>query len=85
MSRQVAVRTGSDLGVAIAEARAARGLTQQALATAAGVDRSYLARMESGLTVLLLDRALRVLRRLGAEVYVRLPAPAETNGGHGDT
>ncbi len=74
--RQVAVRSGSDFGVAIAEARQARGLTQQALAAASGVERSYLARMESGLTVLLLDRALRVLRRLGAQVIVELPETA---------
>lgn len=71
--RRVAVRTGSDLGVAIAEARQARGLTQEMLAAAAGVDRTYLARMEAGLTVVLLDRALRVLRRLGADVVVELP------------
>jgi transcriptional regulator with XRE-family HTH domain len=73
MARHVAVRTGADLGVAVAEARAARGLTQSELAKAAGLDRTYLARMESGLSVQLLDRALRVLRRLGAEVTVTLP------------
>jgi transcriptional regulator with XRE-family HTH domain len=43
------------------------------LAAASGVERSYLARMEAGLTVVLLDRALRVLRRLGADVVVELP------------
>lgn len=76
----VAVRIGADLGVAIAEARAARGLTQAELAAQVGLDRSYLARMEAGLSVILLDRALRTLRRLGAEVTVRLPAGAEPVG-----
>ena len=71
--RRVVVRSGSDFGVAIAEARRSRGLTQESLALASGVDRSYLARMEAGLTVVLLDRALRVLRRLGADVVVELP------------
>jgi transcriptional regulator with XRE-family HTH domain len=71
--RRVIVRSGADLGVAIAEARRACGLTQAALAAASGVERSYLARMESGLSVVLLDRALRVLRRVGAQVVVELP------------
>ena len=71
--KRVVVRSGSDFGAAIAEARRSRGLTQEALAVASGVERSYLARMETGLTVVLLDRALRVLRRLGADVVVELP------------
>lgn len=54
--------------------RAARGLTQQELARDAGVERTYLARLEAGATVLLLDRALRILRRLGATVTITLPA-----------
>ena len=78
--RRVVVRSGSDFGVAIAEARQARGLTQEALAATSNVDRSYLARMEAGLTVVLLDRTLRVLRRLGADVVVELPdATANTD------
>lgn len=70
---RVAVRSGGDLGLAVAEARRAAGLTQAQLADDVALERTYLARMESGLSVLLLDRALRVLRRLGAEVYVELP------------
>jgi transcriptional regulator with XRE-family HTH domain len=58
--------------VALAEARKARGLTQAQAASAAGVGRVYLAKMEAGLTVTLLERALRVLRRLGAQVVVEL-------------
>jgi transcriptional regulator with XRE-family HTH domain len=73
MANVVAVRAGADLGVAIQEARRIAGLTQSEVAERAGLDRTYLARMESGLSVLLLDRSLRVLRRLGAEVTVTLP------------
>jgi len=80
MARQVIVRTGADLGVALAEARAARGMTQEEVAAATGVDRTYLARMERGLSVHLIDRALRVLRRLGAEVSVTLPEEASHDG-----
>lgn len=71
--RRVVERKGSDFGVTIAEAWQARGLTQEALAATSNVDRSYLARMEAGLTVVLLDRTLWVLRRLGAHVVVELP------------
>lgn len=72
----VVVRRPSDLGLAIAEARAAQGLTQAELAEATGLERTYLARMETGLSVLLLERTLRVLRRLGAEVTVTIPVSA---------
>lgn len=72
----VVIRRPSDLGLAIAEARTARGLTQEQLATDTGVERTYLARMEAGLSVLLLERALHVLRRLGAEVTVTIPPAA---------
>ena len=71
--RRVLVRTGGDLGAAIAEARRARGLTQSDVAGLAGVSRVYLAKLETGLTVELLERALRILRRLGASVVVELP------------
>lgn len=70
---EVTIRAGADLGVAIAEARRAAGLTQVELAERAGLDRTYLARLEAGLSVLLLDRTLRLLRRLDATVVVTFP------------
>ncbi len=73
MRRTFAIRTGKDLGGAVRQARLAAGLTQHQLAERVGVDRSYLARMESGLTVVLLDRAVRALRQLGADVVVSFP------------
>ncbi len=69
----------ADLGRAVAGVRQARELTQEQLAEQAGVDRSYLARLEGGATTLLLERALRALRRMGARVTIELPeddAPA---------
>jgi HTH-type transcriptional regulator / antitoxin HipB len=73
VARTFTVRTGKDLGGAVREARLATGLTQEQLAERAGLDRTYLARMESGLTVVLLDRVMRALRQLGAEVSVTFP------------
>jgi transcriptional regulator with XRE-family HTH domain len=48
-------------------------MTQERLAEEVGIDRSYLARMESGASTLVVDRALRALRRMGATVTVALP------------
>jgi|BarGraNGADG00212_1021973.scaffolds.fasta_scaffold35286_2 transcriptional regulator with XRE-family HTH domain len=75
MQRQMTVRTGADLGAALAEARRARSLTQQQLAESVNLDRTYLAKIEAGTSVQMLDRTLRLLRRLGAEVTVTLPEP----------
>jgi transcriptional regulator with XRE-family HTH domain len=69
MARWV-VRQGRDLGAAIAEIRRQRGLTQEDLAETVGLDRTYLARLEAGSSVQLLDRAMLLLRRLGADVTV---------------
>lgn len=79
MRRQVTIRTSADFGTAVAEARRMSGLTQLELAEQTGLGRTYLARMESGLTVALLDRLLLVLRRLGAQVVVTLPAAESTS------
>jgi transcriptional regulator with XRE-family HTH domain len=73
MPRTFTVRTGQDLGAAVREARLAAGLTQEQLSEATATERTYLTKMESGVSVLLLDRALRLLRHLGAEVTVTLP------------
>jgi HTH-type transcriptional regulator/antitoxin HipB len=75
------VRSGADLGRAIAEARREQGLTQAALAERAGVSRGYLAQLETGKSGRLLDLLVRVLRRLGAEITVTFPtAPPPTDG-----
>jgi transcriptional regulator with XRE-family HTH domain len=79
--RTMLVRGADDLGAAVAEARRLRGLTQEQLATQSGIERTYLARLEAGATVLLLDRALQLLRRLGAEVIVQLPDEVHSGKG----
>lgn len=66
------IRSTSDLGRAIAGARELRGLTQQELADDLGVDRTYLARLESKADALILERSLRALRRLGATVTIEM-------------
>ncbi len=66
------VRTGDDLGRAVAGVRTARSMTQTEVAEMTGIDRTYLTRLENGATVAQIERALRVLRRLGATVSVEL-------------
>jgi len=73
------VRSGEDLGRAIAGARAAAGLTQAEVAASVNLDRTYLARLEAGLTVKALERSLRILRRLGAHITVQF-GPGEDHG-----
>jgi nitrogen fixation/metabolism regulation signal transduction histidine kinase len=53
--------------------RIVRDTFERNAAVDAGLDRTYLARMESGLSVLLLDRAIRLLRLLGAEISIQMP------------
>lgn len=74
-SRQVRnwlVHNPRDVGRAIAGVRAERGLTQAQLAEQLGIDRAYLARLESGADQLVLERAILALRRMGASVTVSL-------------
>jgi len=72
-SRSWSVRSPADLGRAIAGVRAERGLTQAGLSEAINVDRGYLARLEAGASQLVLERAIRALRRMGATITVTLP------------
>lgn len=64
------VRSGADLGRSIADLRGRQGLTQSELATQAGLSRDYLAKIEGGRTVSLLEHSLRILRRMGATVTI---------------
>jgi transcriptional regulator with XRE-family HTH domain len=66
------VRSAADLGRALAGARRQRGLTQEQMARELQIDRSYLSELESGSSALVLQRTLRALRRLDAEVTVTL-------------
>ncbi len=71
--RNWTIHNPADLGRAIAGVRAARDLTQSELASQIEVDRGYLARLETGADQLVLERALRALRRMGATVSVSIP------------
>jgi transcriptional regulator with XRE-family HTH domain len=73
------IRTPADLGRAIAGTRRERGLSQSTLADELGFKRSYLSELETGgEATIALERTLRALRRLGAELTVTLP------GDHGN-
>jgi transcriptional regulator with XRE-family HTH domain len=73
----IEIRRPQDLGLAVSEARRMAGLTQAQLSDDSGVDRTYLAKLEAGLTTLLLDRSIRLLRRLGARLVVELPTTTQ--------
>ena len=75
--QRLEIRRPEDLGLAVSEARRAAGLTQAQLAEQCGVERTYLAKLESGLSTLLLERSVRLLRRLGARLVVELPGDAD--------
>ncbi len=66
----IVIRRAADLGRALAEVRTRRGLTQQQVAELAGMDRTYLSRLENDSSSVQLERALRALRRMGANVTV---------------
>ena len=75
MERRWVVRSGEDLGRAVAEIRRQRHLTQQELADLGGLDRTWLAKLERGRSATVLDHLLRILRRLGATVTISFDAP----------
>jgi transcriptional regulator with XRE-family HTH domain len=80
VERRWTVRSGADIGRAIAEIRRSRGLTQAALATQSGLSRHWLAKMETGRSAVVLDHMLRVLRRLGATITISFFEPTSTTG-----
>ncbi len=65
------VQNTSELGRALARARAKRGVSQEALAAKLQMDRAYLSRMEGGLATEQLKRTFAVLRELGMELVVK--------------
>lgn len=56
------------MGAAIRDFRRQAGLTQGQLAHAAGIERSYLSRLENGLETEHLRRLLAVFRKLGVQM-----------------
>lgn len=80
MERRWTVRSGEDVGRAIGEICRARDLTQAQLATQSGLSRTWLAKMETGRSALVLEHMLRVLRRLGATVTITFTEAAGPSG-----
>lgn len=81
MESQWVVRSGEDLGRAVAEIRRQRHLTQQELAALSGLDRTWLAKLERGRSATVLDHLLRILRRLGATVTISFDTTAGDRDG----
>lgn len=79
--RRVEIRRPQDIGLAVAEARHSAGLTQAQLSEDCGVERTYLAKLESGVNTLLLSRLLRLLRRLDARLVVEIRDDARGDDG----
>lgn len=68
--RRASVRAGSDLGLAVAEMRRTRNLTQTEAAAQFGVARSYIAHIERGRTTSLLEKQIDLVRRMGGTITV---------------
>lgn len=64
------------LGKIIREKRKANGLSQDAFALAASIDRSYMGRIERGEVSITLDKLYRLAGVLGCEPAVLLPPTA---------
>jgi transcriptional regulator with XRE-family HTH domain len=64
------IRSGADIGRSIRAIRSTQGLTQVEAAELAGIDSTYLSKIEQGRTVSLLEHELRILRRLGARITI---------------
>jgi transcriptional regulator with XRE-family HTH domain len=77
MGHTWSIKAPADIGRTIADLRVEQGLTQAELASLTGVSRSYLAEMEAGHSVAFVERAIRILRRLGAEVTVTSRPPSD--------
>jgi transcriptional regulator with XRE-family HTH domain len=67
---QYDLRRSEDLGTAIAEFRAQRGMTQAELAELAGLHRTYLSNLERGEVPEYVRRYFTLLRNLGLRLTV---------------
>lgn len=84
MKQRWIVRSGSDLGEAIGEIRADRGITQADLSEQLGVSRSWLAKLERGRTTQMVSLLVRLLSNMGATIVVEFQN-REPSGGADDS
>ncbi|MHB8319658.1 MAG: helix-turn-helix transcriptional regulator [Acidimicrobiales bacterium] len=68
--REWRASNSSELGSALAEVRRTQGATQADIAEQIGVDRTYVARMESGLSTRQMQRIFAILRDAGFELAI---------------
>jgi transcriptional regulator with XRE-family HTH domain len=68
MSTKFAFFNADDFGRTIAEGRRVAGVTQQELADAVGVDRTYLSRIEQGNPSIQLEHVFKMLQHLGIKI-----------------
>jgi transcriptional regulator with XRE-family HTH domain len=64
------VRQPADLGAAVAEFRALRGMTQAQLAEAVDVNRTYLSNLERGDVPAYVERLLQLVSALGLTLTI---------------
>lgn len=68
MEHRARLRAPADFGLAIQQARLARGLSQQQLATMLGMHQSAVSEIESGKSTIYLRRLLALARATGLEL-----------------
>lgn len=71
------LRTPSDIGLALQQARLARGLSQTELAAELDLPQSTISEMESGKSTIFLRRLLDMARATGVELAASWEAPDE--------
>lgn len=69
------VSNPTELGRALSRVRRLEGMNQGDMATRIGVNRSYLARMENGLSTEQVQRIFAVLREVGYELAILKKRP----------
>lgn len=65
------LRTPADFGLAVQQARLARGLTQNELAAELGVPQSTISEIEAGKSTIYLRRLLSIARLIGIDFTAR--------------
>lgn len=73
----VRLRTSGDIGLALAQSRMARGLTQQDLATQLDMPQSTVSEIESGKSTIFLRHVLEMARATGLNISAEWDASGD--------